>query len=94
MSESIEVRIRGQHFKLKSQGSGEYVRELAQYVNEIMGRVAQEAHLASTERIAIMAAIRIADDYLLYRRQMSQQMHGATEKISRLIDTSDQLLQG
>ncbi|MBF0125901.1 MAG: cell division protein ZapA [Magnetococcales bacterium] len=94
MSESIEVRIRGQIFKLKSQASGEYVRELAQYVNDTMGQVAQEAQFASTERTAIMAAIRIADDFLQHRRMTGLQMASATEKIGNLIARGDQLLKG
>lgn len=94
MSESIEVRIRGQVFKLKAQASGEYVRELAEYVNGVMSQVAQESHAASAERVAIMGALRIADDFLQHRRLMNLQTQTANEKISRLIADSDQLLKG
>lgn len=94
MSDSIEVRIRGQVFKLKSQASGEYVRELARYVNDVMGQVAQESHAVPTERTAIMAALRIADDFLQHRRVVSMRTEAATERISGLITRSDQLLKG
>ncbi|MBF0438644.1 MAG: cell division protein ZapA [Magnetococcales bacterium] len=94
MSESIEIRIRGQAFKLKSQGSGEYVRELAQYVNDVMAQMSQGSQAASNERTAIMAALRIADDFLQHRRLVTLQTETANEKISNLIAQSDQLLKG
>ncbi|MBF0191875.1 MAG: cell division protein ZapA [Magnetococcales bacterium] len=94
MTETFEVRIRGQVFKLKSQVSSEYVRELAQYVNDVMGQVAQESYIASSERTAIMAALKIADDFLQHQRLVSRQTEVAKEKISSLIAHSDQLLKG
>jgi cell division protein ZapA (FtsZ GTPase activity inhibitor) len=94
MSETFEVRIRGQVFKLKSQASGEYVRELTEYVNEVMGQVAQESYIASSERTAIMAALKIADDFLQHQRSVARQTEVAKEKISGLIARSDQLLNG
>ncbi len=94
MSESIEVRVRGQLFKLKSQASGEYVRELAQYVNDVMGQVSQESYSVTAERTAIMAALRIADDFLQHQRLVKMQMETANEKIGKLIIQSDQLLKG
>lgn len=97
MSESIEIRIRGHVFKLKSKASGEYVRELAQYVNDMIGQVPQESHVASSERTAMMAALRIADEYLQHRRFAALQTDAANaniEKISRLIVSTDQLLKG
>lgn len=92
MAESIEVRIRGQVFKLKSKVSGDYIRELAQYVKDVMGQVTQESHVATGERTAIMAALMIADEFLQYKRLVTVQTETANEKISSLIAKSDQLL--
>ncbi|MBF0627065.1 MAG: cell division protein ZapA [Magnetococcales bacterium] len=94
MSETFEVRIRGQVFKLKSRTSGDYVRELAHYVDETMGQVAQESYTASSERTAIMGALKIADDFLQYQRRTTAQSEEAHKKISGLIAQSDQLLKG
>ncbi|MBF0614057.1 MAG: cell division protein ZapA [Magnetococcales bacterium] len=94
MAETFEVRIRGQVFKLKSQASGEYVRELAQYVNEVMAQVSQESQIITGDRVAIMAALKIADDFKQHQRQTAKQTEVAQAKISGMIAQSDRLLQG
>ncbi|MBF0263078.1 MAG: cell division protein ZapA [Magnetococcales bacterium] len=94
MTATHEVRIQGQLFKLKSQASGDYVRELARHVNDIMDQVARESHVASVERTAIMTALKIADEHLQLKRAMAQQTESANEKISGLIAASDLLLKG
>ncbi|MEO5345420.1 MAG: cell division protein ZapA [Magnetococcus sp. YQC-9] len=94
MTTTHEIRIQGRLFKLKSQVSGEYLQELARYVNEIMDQVARESHVASVERSAIMAALKIADEHWQLKRTMARQTESANEKISGMIAASDRLLKG
>lgn len=58
----VEVTILGRKITLKAQSNEEYIREVAQYVDEKMEE-AQGGGSASSLNVAIMAALNIADDY-------------------------------
>jgi cell division protein ZapA len=59
---TVEVTILGRKIALRSDGNDEYVRQVAQYVDEKMEE-AQATSKTSTLNVAILAAMNIADDY-------------------------------
>jgi cell division protein ZapA len=58
----VEVTILGKKLSLRADGNEDYVREVAQYVEEKMDH-AQSSAQTSSLNVAIMAALNIADDY-------------------------------
>ena len=62
MSEKVEVTILGKKLALRADGNEEYVREVAQYVDDKMEQ-AKEMSQTSSLNVAILAAMNIADDY-------------------------------
>ncbi len=63
MRRLIEVDIFGQTFTVNSEDDEEYVRQLASYVDQRMRQVGGTAKTAVPLRVAIMAAMSIADEY-------------------------------
>ena len=61
--QSIEVEVLGQRFTLRSEKSEEDVRQIAAYVNHQLQKVMVEQAGASVLRMALMAALTIADEY-------------------------------
>jgi cell division protein ZapA (FtsZ GTPase activity inhibitor) len=61
--EPVEVEVFGQRFALRSEKSAEEVRQIAAYVDQQVRQVAERARTAVLLRVAIMAALTIADDY-------------------------------
>ena len=60
--ETVEVTILGRKVNLRADGNEEYIREVAQYVDEKMEQ-AQKQSQSSTLNVAILAALNIADDF-------------------------------
>jgi cell division protein ZapA (FtsZ GTPase activity inhibitor) len=60
--EAVEVEVFGQRFRLCSDKSAEEVRQIAAYVDRQFQQVAEQARTGLL-RMAIMAALTIADEY-------------------------------
>lgn len=58
----VEVEVFGQRFALRSEKSAEDVRQIAAYVDHQLRQVAEQARTGLL-RVAIMAALTIADEY-------------------------------
>ncbi|MBF0153346.1 MAG: cell division protein ZapA [Magnetococcales bacterium] len=100
MSESVEVRIQGQVFRLKTDIGKEYAQELASFVDGAMKTMQRQSVGTSIDRIAIMAALGIADNLLQLQRQ--SQSTGSecasldresVDRVQRLIVAADRLLE-
>ena len=63
MKRLIEVEIFGQTFTVNSEDDEAYVRQLASYVDQRMRQVGGASKTAVPLRVAIMAAMSIADEY-------------------------------
>lgn len=65
MSESrvVHVEIHGQRYPIRSGLEPEYVAELAAYVDEKMRLAARESQAGDTLKLAVLAAINIADEF-------------------------------
>ena len=65
MSESrvVQVEIHGQRYPIRSGLDPQYVAELAAYVDEKMRLAARESHSGDTLKVAVLAALNIADEF-------------------------------
>jgi len=86
MKQRIEVEIYNQTFVVNSEDDERYVREIASYVDHRMRQVGENAKNAMPMRMAIMAALSIADEY-----HKALQREAATQKemerlSSRILD--------
>jgi len=92
MSKSVKVQIYGQTYSVQADLDEEYVRKLAEYVDAKMRAVAQATNTIDTVRLAVLAALNIADEYHLLKRK---QESGATDYQKRahlLADALDEVL--
>jgi cell division protein ZapA len=85
-TESVTVTIFGKEYTLKGGSEAEYVQEVAAFVDERMNEVARSAAVVSTDRVAILAAVNIADE--LFREQQKR-----LEATATLEDRSKHLTQ-
>jgi len=84
MKQRIEVEIYNQTFIVSSEDDEHYVSKIASYVDQRMRQMGENAKTAMPLRVAIMAALSIADDYYkaLQREADTQQ---EIERLSSLI---------
>lgn len=86
-----EVKIYNQTYSVKSGGNSEYVRSLAQYLDEKMVEVSQQTRTVDTLKVAILAALNIADDYFTTRRRMQALQEELSERAGRMISKLESL---
>jgi cell division protein ZapA len=88
-SRVVHVEIHGQRYAIRSDLDPQHIGELAAYVDEKMRAAARD--LASTDplRIAVIAALNIADDAFKARADASGadgRMRARAAEIERLVD--------
>lgn len=82
--ESVQVDIFGKTYTLKGDADPDYVQKVAAFVDERMNEVAGSSSMASTAKVAILAAVNIADE--LFREQQKR-----LEALATLEDKSVQI---
>jgi len=82
----VKVPILGQEYTVNTLASPEYIKKIASFVNDKMGEI-QESGIEqdSQLRIAVLAAMNIADDYF-------QQQGENKDVISKLEENTGSLL--
>ncbi len=83
--EPAEVEIFGQTYNVRGDGNPNYLLELARFVDSRMREVATEVSTVDPLKIAILAALNIADEFSRYRKQREDAAGiwiGKTEEIS------------
>ena len=87
----VSVDIRGQRYPIRSTLDPQYVNGLATYVDEKMRAAAESTPSGDATRLAVLAALNIADE--LFRCQEAQSGGRAalaerTEALERLVDAA------
>jgi cell division protein ZapA len=88
---SVRVEIFDQAYNLRG-SDPEYILKLAEYVDSKMRAVAEATNTIDTVRLAVLAALNIADEYHLLKRK---QDHGASDYQKRahlLVSALDEVL--
>lgn len=65
---TVSVHILGQEYRVRSTEDGEFVREVASYVDELMHRISTSMTASTKTRIAVLAALNIAEELFRERR--------------------------
>jgi cell division protein ZapA len=68
-NDSTTVEIFGQTYNVRGEGDPEYLSELARFVDGRMREVAAQVATVDPMKIAILAALNIADEFSRYRLQ-------------------------
>jgi cell division protein ZapA len=88
---SVRVEIFDQAYNLRG-SDPEYILKLAEYVDSKMRAVAEATNTVDTARLAVLAALNIADEYQLLKKNKDR---GATDYQKRahlLADALDEVL--
>ncbi len=66
----VNVRIYGEEYTMKGSASPEYMKRLAQYVDEKMGQVSKANSRLGVNKIAVLTAINMADELFRVRQEL------------------------
>lgn len=85
-TEPTAVEIYGQTYNVRGEGDPSYLTELARFVDSRMRSVASQVASNDPMRIAILAALNIADEYLRFRNERESTRGIWMEKTQELAD--------
>jgi cell division protein ZapA len=93
MSESrvIHVDIQGQRYAIKSTLDPKYVNDVAAFVDQKMERVGRELSTSDAVRLAVLAALNIADELFRTRQDSSgeaSRLLARAADIERIVDAA------
>ena len=79
-SKSIRVQIHGNEYPVRADTDPEYTRAVAAYVDRKMQEISSDQSLVSSTKIAILAAIHIADELFQERQKREETMNDVAER--------------
>jgi cell division protein ZapA len=85
----IPISIQGQQYPIRTSLAPEYVLQLALFVDEKMRAAAESTPSGDSLRLAVLAALNIADELFRCRDATDQrngQLAERTEELERLLD--------
>jgi cell division protein ZapA len=85
----VTVEINGLRYPIRSHLDAAYVAELAGYVEQKMQLAARESPAGDTLKIAVLAALNIADEYFRARLEGTAQHTGLAQRamaLERMLD--------
>ena len=88
-SRVVTVEIHGQQYPIRSGLDPAYVAELAAYVDEKMRLASRESPAGDTLKLAVLAALNIADEYFRIlddERRQNDQVANRAAALERMMD--------
>jgi cell division protein ZapA len=89
---SVRVEIFDQAYNLRG-SDADYIVKLAEYVDAKMRAVAQQTQTVDTARLAVLAALNIADEYQMLQQKLEGGNSQYLERAHHLADALDEVLE-
>lgn len=89
---SVRVEIYDQTYQLRG-SDPEYIGELADYVDTKMRIISQQASTVDSLRVAVLAALNIADEYLVLKRKYDSVASDYQSRADQLSGALDEVLE-
>src|SRR6476646_7101120 len=89
---SVRVEIFDQPYNLRG-SDPEYILKLADYVDTKMRAVSEQTHTVDSARLAVLAALNIADEYHLLKRNHDVGSVQYLRRAQHLADVLDEVLE-
>jgi cell division protein ZapA len=89
----VEVKIYDQVYHLRGENNAEHAQELARYVDERMRAVAEVTGAVDSLRVAVLAALHLADELFQLRARQQKLETEIGERAQRALARVDQALE-
>jgi cell division protein ZapA len=92
MSTPVKVQIFGQSYSIRGELEEKYVQKLAKYVDEKMHTIAGATATVDTQKVAVLAALAIADELHSMQRDRSDSEELLREQAERCLTLVERAL--
>ncbi len=91
-TDMVKVEIYDQEYQMTGELDAEYIRELAKFVDGKMRAIAGRNQVVDSLRVAVLAALNIADDYHQLKGKQGAVSSSATDRVAECNRRLDQIL--
>ena len=91
-SKLVRVEIYGQAYSIRTEGQSDHIHALAQMVDRRMKEIARATLTVDSLKVAILAALHIAEELHQTRRRLDEFDHDLAERSARCVSELDQIL--
>ncbi len=93
MKQSVEVRVGGQSFRIRSDAGSEHVREVVAIVTEFLDEATESMGpvAGSPYKVALLAALNLADELLQEREDRKEKNKRIEEQSKELLGYLDEM---
>ena len=81
---SVTVRIAGEEHTIRSSAEAEYTKRCAKYVDQRIDDIKKKVGLLEGDKVAILAALSIADEFFQAREDLQQSRSEFTRRVDGL----------
>jgi cell division protein ZapA len=92
MSNRVKVEIYGQSYTMSGDLDEAYVQKLARYVDEKMSAVAEATQTVDSVRVAVLAAVAIADELHTLRQDKGDRDENLRERAEQCLTILERAL--
>jgi cell division protein ZapA len=92
VSGSVRVEIFDQVYNLRG-SDADYIIKLAEYVDAKMRAVSEQTSTVDSVRLAVLAALNIADEYHLLKQSLDTRSPEVRQRTNKLASALDEVLQ-
>ncbi|HLZ92511.1 MAG TPA: cell division protein ZapA [Candidatus Acidoferrum sp.] len=89
---AVKVQIFGQTYTIRGELEERYVQKLAAYVDEKMSAIADVTSTVDTQKVAVLAALAIADELLTIRKDRDEEDGLLREQAERCLTLVERAL--
>jgi len=85
----LELEILGQTYHVRIQGSKEWAQRVGKVVDETMQEIQEQTRLQDTTKVAILAALNLADRLLILedsRSALAAEVESASQQVVEVLD--------
>lgn len=90
-TDSVRVEIYDQGYNLRG-SDAEYISKLADYVDGKMRAVAEQTSTVDSLRLAVLAALNIADEYHMMKRKYETVSSEVAQRTGKMVGALDEVL--
>lgn len=91
-TDTVKVEIYDQEYQMTGELDAEYIRELAKFVDGKMRAIAGRNQVVDSLRVAVLAALNIADDFHQLKGRQDNVASSATDRVAECNRRLDQIL--
>ena len=92
MSTPVKVQIFGQTYSIRGELEEKYVQKLAKSVDEKMQAIADATGIVDTQKLAVLAALAIADELHSLKKELTEEEELLREQAERCLTLVERAL--